>query len=93
MDMGLYMGVIFLDLKKAFDTVDHIILLDKLCKYCWSLNAICWFENYLSGHTQNKKCLVNGKKSGACNVACGILQGSILGPLLFIIYINDLPDY
>ena len=78
---------IFLDLKKAFDTVDHTILLAKLEKYCVRGIKGDWFTSYL----QNRKqfCTVDGHRSSAKMVTCGIPQGSCLGPLLFIIYLND----
>ncbi len=88
MEMGNLTGVLFLDLKKAFDTVNHEILLHKLCKYGMSPNVVDWFRNYLTGHIQNTK--VNNTLSDNAIVQCGVPQGSILGPLLFILYINDL---
>ena len=87
MDRGEVNLAIFLDLKKAFDTVDHTILLAKLEKYGVRGIAGDWFISYL----QNRKqfCTVNGHKSSAKMITCGIPQGSCLGPLLFIIYLND----
>ena len=79
---------IFLDLKKAFDTVDHGILLKKLSAYGIRGKAGSWFESYLSNRKQF--CSLNGQQSKAKDVTCGIPQGSCLGPLLFIIYLNDL---
>ena len=79
--------VIFLDLRKAFDTVDHSILIKKPNSYGIVDRTRDWFESYLTNRTQF--CTLNGNKSKQRKVTCGIPQGSCLGPLLFIIYLND----
>ena len=89
-DRGSVNAVVFLDLKKAFDTVDHGILLSKLNFYGFTKATSNWFKSYLN--QRNQKCFVNGHLSGAQSLRCGIPQGTILGPLLFLIYINDLPN-
>lgn len=88
-DKGNYIGLVMIDLKKAFDTVNHDILIKKLRHFNVNNKCAKWFQSYLSGRSEIT--IVNGVKSNQENVACGIKQGSILGPLLFIMYINDLP--
>ena len=80
--------VLFLDLKKAFDTVDHYILLEKLKLYGVDTPSLSWFTSYLSNR---KQCTcVNGFFSNERLMSCGVPRGSILVPLLFVIYMNDL---
>ena len=81
---------IFIDLCKAFDTVNHDILLTKLEHYGIRDSALNWFESYLSKRKQFVS--VNGENSKLRELSCGVSHGSVLGPLLFLIYINDLPN-
>ena len=78
----------FVDFKKAFDTVDHGILLKKLSHYGIDHNTMALIANYLTRRKQ--KCTTNGNTSQEQYIECGVPQGSIMGPLLFLLYINDL---
>ena len=91
-DMGDMVIAILIDLKKAFDTVDHKILHRKLYAYRIRGNMLKWFESYLSHRTQYV--VFDGEKSDTDSVKCGVPQGSILGPLflfyLLMIYVMSL---
>ena len=91
MDNGKLNGVVFLEICKAFDLINHEILLRKL-KDQFGIHSteLKWFESYLTNRTQ--VCSVNGQTSSSKKIVCGIPQGSILGPLLFLLYINDMTD-
>ena len=89
-DIGNVTAVVFLDLEKVFDTVDLHILLSKLRLYGVTGVSHKLFSSYLDNHTQ--KCVVNGSLSECCILKCGIPQGTILGPLLFLLCRNDLPN-
>uniref|UniRef100_A0A3Q3LKN7 Reverse transcriptase domain-containing protein n=1 Tax=Labrus bergylta TaxID=56723 RepID=A0A3Q3LKN7_9LABR len=90
LDKGGVVGAVFLDLRKAFDTVNHSVLISKLSKFKLSVNVVNWIQSYLLGRSQCVR--INDKMSSLKACVMGVPQGSILGPLLFSAYINDLPS-
>ena len=91
MNSGKLIGVIYLDITKAFDTTGHNVLIDKLPKFGIRGKSLDWFVDYLFNRPQTVE--INGCRSVVEPIVSRVPQGSILGPLLFIMFYNDFPDH
>ncbi len=88
---GNVTGLIYIDLRKAFDTVNHHIMIQKLTAYGVTGDSWNWFCSYLDSRSQNVQW--QGETSEQKSITVGVPQGSILGPLLFNLFVNDFPEY
>ena len=89
MNEGKVVGAAMADFRKAFDLVDHYILLKRLKIYKCDENSYSWFPSYLLGRTQQVS--IRNSLSKSKMVSCSVRQGSILGPIFFLFFMNDLP--
>ncbi len=90
-DSGNVTGLIYIDLGKAFDTVNYCIMIQKLTAYHIAVESSNWFCSYLDSRSQYVQW--QGETSEQKSITVGVPQGSILGLLLFILYVNDFPEY
>ena len=90
-EKGLFTGMMLINLQKVFDTINHEILPGKLHAIGYSQKAVAWFKSYLSDRAF-KVNNINNHFSDLSKISCGVPQGSILGPLLFLLYVNDMPQ-
>ena len=90
MDAGKSVDIIYMDFKKAFDTVPHRRLLSKIQAHRIQGPVLNWIRGFLT--KRHQRVIINGSLSEEAAVSSGIPQGSVLGPILFVMYINDLPN-